>query len=157
MLMNRTASSILFASGIALVMIGLTAALGFTVLGMVASIAAVGALLYAGGLWFGDKSGLLGPAVLVFDRELCITGGPFAGKPVSSTFPPPIRGEVERRCAAAIAGQHSRFTCSDGVRQRTFDVAPVQSGRAQEIAGVLVESAASVDDPVPADAAVGVI
>ena len=156
MLMNRTASSVLFASGIMLVMIGLSAALGFTVLGMVASIAAVGALLYAGGIWFGDKSGFA-PTVLVFDRELRITGGLFAGKPVSSKFPSTIRDEVERRCAAAIAGQHSRFTCADGRRQRTFDVAPVLSGRAHDIAGVLVESAAAVDDPLAADAAVGVI
>lgn len=157
MLMNRTASSVMFASGIALVLIGLSAALGFTVVGIVASIAAVGALLYAGGVWFGGKSGLHAPTVLVFDRELCIIGGPHAGKPVSSKFPSTIRAEVERRCAAAVAGQHSRFTYTDGDRRRTFDVAPVLSGRAHEIAGVLVESAATVEDPLPADAAVGVI
>lgn len=157
MLMYRAASSVLFASGIVLVMIGLSAALGFTVVGMVASIAAVGALLYAGGVWFGDKNGLLAPTVLVFDRELRITGGLFAGKPVSSKFPSTIRDEVERRCAAAIAGQHSRFTYADGSRQRTFDVAPVLSGRPRDIAGVLVESAAAVEDPLPANAAVGAI
>ena len=157
MSVSRPASSVLFASGIVLVLVGLSAALSFTVAGILASIAAVAALLYAGGVWFGDKRRLLSPAVLVFDRELCITGGPYAGKPLSSTFPSTIRGEVERRCTAAIAGQHSRFTCTDGGRQRTFDVAPVLSGRAHDIAGVLVESAAKIDQPAPADPDIGLI
>ena len=95
--------------------------------------------------------------MLVFDRELCITGGPHAGKPLASKFPAAIREEIERRCAAAIAGRHSQFTITDSGRQRTFDAAPVLSGRAHEIAGVLVEGAAAVDDPLPADAAIGVI
>ena len=154
---SRVASSVLFALGVALVLIGLSAALGFSIAGAVASAAAVASLLYAGGVWFGDTSGLLAPTVLVFDRELCISGGPHAGKPVASKFPPSIREEIERRCAAAIAGRHSRFTVSDGGRQRAFDAAPVLSGRAHEIAGVLVEGAAAVEDPLPADAAVGVI
>lgn len=155
--LSRVASSVLFASGLGLVLIGLSAALGFSLAGVVASAAAVAALLYAGGVWFGDKSGLLAPSVLVFDRDLRISGGPLAGKPVSSRFPPAVRDEIERRCAAAIAGRHSRFTVADGGRERTFDAAPVLSDRAHEIAGVLVEGAAAVDDPLPADAAVGVI
>jgi hypothetical protein len=155
--LSRVASSVFFAIGIALVLIGLSAALGFSIAGVVASAAAVASLLYAGGVWFGDKSGRLAPTVLVFDRELCITGGPHAGRPVASKFPSSIRDEIERRCAAAIAGRHSRFTVTDGGRQRTFDAAPVLSGHAYEIAGVLVEGAAAIDDPLPADAAVGVI
>lgn len=155
--LSRVASSVLFALGLGLVLIGLSAALGFSVAGVVASAAAVASLLYAGGVWFGDKNGLLAPSVLVFDRDLRITGGPHAGKPVASKFPPGVRDEIERRCAAAIAGRHSRFTITDGGRQRTFDAAPVLSGRAHEIAGVLVEGAVAVDDPLPADAAVGVI
>src|SRR5688572_22323192 len=156
--LSRVASSVLFALGVALVLIGLSAGLGFSVAGGVASAAAVASLLYAGGVWFGDKSHLLAPSVLVFDRDLCITGGPHAGKRVASKFPSSIRDEIERRCAAAIAGRHSRFTVSDGGRQRVFDAAPVLSGRTHEIAGVLVEgAAAAVDDSLPADAAVGVI
>ena len=155
-MMNRTASSILFALGIALVLIGLTTALGFTVAGIIASIAAVGALLYAGGLWFGETNRFL-PSVLVFDHELRIAGGAGAGKPVSSQFPPSMRGAIERHCAAAADGRHSRFTCADRGRHRTFDAAPVLSGGGDEIAGVLVERAAAVNDPVSADAAVGVI
>ena len=154
-MMNRTASSVLFALGIALVLIGLTTALGFTVAGIIASIAAVGALLYAGGLWFGETN-RFPPSVLVFNHELRIAGGAGSGKPVSSQFPPSMRNAIERHCAAAVDGRHSRFTCDDRGRQRTFDAAPVLGGGGDGIAGVLVERAAAVTEPVPAHAAVGV-
>lgn len=154
-MMNRTASSVLFALGIALVLIGLTTALGFTVAGIIASIAAVGALLYAGGLWFGETK-RFPPSVLVFNHELRIAGGARSGKPVSSQFPPSMRTAIERHCAAAVDGRHSRFTCDDRGRQRTFDAAPVLGGGGDEIAGVLVERAAAVSEPAPADAAVRV-
>src|SRR5688572_22015367 len=96
--LSRVASSVLFALGVALVLIGLSAALGFSIAGGIASAAAVASLLYAGGVWFGDKGDLLAPPVLVFDRDLCITGGPHAGRPVVSRFSPSIRDEIERRC-----------------------------------------------------------
>jgi hypothetical protein len=155
--LKRVASSVLFGSGVGLVLVGLSAALGFTVAGIVASVAAVAALLYAGGVWFGDRTTVSAPSVLVFDRELRIAGGPHAGEPVVSRFPAPMRIEIQRRCAAAVAGEHSRFTCRDGGRTRVFDAAPVLSARTSEICGVLVEGAAETPETVPADAAVGVI
>lgn len=155
--LNRVASSVLFALGIALVLIGLSAALGFTVPGILASVAAVAALLYAGGVWFGDRTTTMAPTVLVFDRDLCIIGGPHDGQPVVSRFPVPLRDEIQRRCAAAIAGQSSRFTCRDNGRERVFDAAPVLGAQASSICGVLVEGAPVMTMPIPADAAVGVI
>jgi hypothetical protein len=50
--LNRVLSSVLLASGIVLVFAGLSAALGFTAPGMIASIAVIGTLLYTGSVWF---------------------------------------------------------------------------------------------------------
>ena len=154
--MNRAASWLLFTTGIALVVLGLSAALGFTVGGVLASIAAVAALLYAGSVWLGDRP-VAAPSVIVFDRQLRITGGPHAGQPLGSLFPPAMRDEIERRCVAAIAGHHSRFACRDGAGERVFDAAPVLSDRPAEITGVLVEGAAATTATIPYDAAVGVV
>ncbi len=139
--LNRVASSVLFASGIGLVLIGLSAALGFTIPGIVASVAAVAALLYAGGVWFGDRAAIVAPSVLVFDRDLKVIGGPHAGQPLVSRFPMPMRAEIAHHCASAVAGQSSRFTCHDGAAQRVFDAAPIITGRPSDISGVLVEGA----------------
>jgi hypothetical protein len=154
--LTRVASSVLFAAGIGLVLIGLSAALGFTAPGVIASLAAVAALLYAGGVWFGDRAAVEPPVVLVFDRDLRLIGGRHAGEPIVTRFPPELRDSIERHCAAAVAGRHSRFTCSEGGRLRLFDAAPVLS-RVSGISGVLVEGAALIEDQVAADAAVGVI
>jgi hypothetical protein len=47
-------SSLLMAAGIVLVFYGFSSALGFTVTGTLASVAAIAALLYAGGVIFGS-------------------------------------------------------------------------------------------------------
>lgn len=51
--MKRLLSSFLMATGIVLVFYGFNAALGFTWIGMLASLAAITSLLYAGGVLFG--------------------------------------------------------------------------------------------------------
>ena len=155
--LNRVASSVLFACGIALVLLGLSAALGFTVPGMVASVAAVAALLYAGGVWFGDRASVIAPSVLVFDRDLTVIGGRYAGQMVTARFPEPMRVEIARRCAAAVAGEPSRFVCRDGTTERVFDAAPIVTGRPSEIFGVIVEGTAAGAPPDVYDAAIGVI
>jgi hypothetical protein len=53
---KRLLSSFLMAAGIVLVFYGFTAALGFSLIGMVASFATVVSLLYAGGVLFGSAS-----------------------------------------------------------------------------------------------------
>ena len=154
--MNRAASWLLFTTGLALVVVGLSAALGFTVGGILASIAAVAALLYAGSVWLSERP-VATPSVIVFDRDLRITGGPHAGQPIGTQFPPAMRDEIERRCVAAITGQHSRFVCRDGAHQRVFDAALVLSERPPEICGVLVEGALATTPTIPYDASVGVV
>ena len=154
--MNRAASWLLFTTGITLVVVGISAALGFSLSGILVSIAAVASLLYAGSIWLGERPAAA-PSVIVFDRQLRITGGPHAGQPIASQFPPAMRDEIERRCGAAVTGQHSRFTCHDGAHERIFDAAPVLSERPTEISGVLVEGAAATTPAIPYDASVGVI
>jgi hypothetical protein len=139
---KRLASSLLLAAGMVMVFAGLSAALGFTVPGMLASLAAMTALLYAGGVWFGQSAAADAPCVIVFDTTLRISGGPLAGQPLVAQFPLLMRGEIQRRCEEAIRGTHSRFTCSDGWRSRTFDAAPVLSGHQSVVCGVLIEGAA---------------
>lgn len=51
---KRFLSSLLMTAGIVLVFYGLNSALGFTVLGMLATVAAIASLLYAGGALFGE-------------------------------------------------------------------------------------------------------
>jgi hypothetical protein len=155
---TRYASSILFAGGLVLVFTGLTAAFGFSLVGILASIAVVAALLYAGGVWFGGSTDTTAPTVLVFDRHLRIAVGPHAGESVVSRFPLPIRAELERRCVAAIGGHSSRFVCSDGTRDRTFDVAAVLTAQQSPISGLLVEGATVTTEPAVVDsAALGVV
>ena len=141
--LKRHASSLLFAGGLLIVFGGLSAALGFTLTGILASLAVVAALLYAGGVWFGAAPDVLSPTVFVFDRDLRIAAGPRAGEAVVSCFPVPMRAEIERRCTSAIAGHSSHFVCRDGNRDRAFDVAPVLTAQPSAIGGVLVEGAAA--------------
>lgn len=51
---KRLVSSFLMAAGIVLVFYGFSSALGFTTVGVLASVAAISALLYAGGVLFGS-------------------------------------------------------------------------------------------------------
>jgi len=139
--LTRLTSLLLFAAGIALIFAGLSRSVGATAPGMLASTAAIAALLYAGGIWFGTPLSE-GPSILVFNHTLTLSGGPLAGKPVVSQFPIWMRGEIRRRCEAAIAGEYSRFTCSDGLRSRTFDAAPITNGEGSVVCGVLIEGAA---------------
>ena len=154
--LKRIASSLLFAGGLVIVFTGLSAALGFTVIGVLASIAVVAALLYAGAVWFGGAE--TSPLTLfVFNRDLKIAVGPRTGEKVALQFPEPMRAEIERRCALAISGHHSHFVCTDDGRERRFDAAPILAGPASQICGVLVENAAVVRERVPADAALSAV
>ena len=53
MTQRRAGSLVLLAGGLVLIFAGVSAALDFSVGGMVATAAAITALLYAGGVWFG--------------------------------------------------------------------------------------------------------
>ena len=148
---KRALSSVLLACGIALVFFGLTAALGFTSGAMIAGVAAIAALLYAGGVWFGGPpSQFSAPGadtVIVFDRLLRIAGGPLAGSSILSQFPEPIRPELEMRCQMALRGDHTCFACEHAGARISFDISPVQTVSGVVLYGVVV---AGQGKPLPA-------
>lgn len=144
---KRLASSLLLATGIVLVFAGLSAALGSTVAGMVASVAAIATLLYAGAVWFGPAPPALAPpgaeTVIVFDRSLHIAAGATPGAPLLNQFPASMRDAVEARCRAALDGQHSHFTCEMAGRQVAVEVAPIQTMGGAVLYGVLIAGSVS--------------
>lgn len=139
---KRFASSVLLACGIVLVFAGLSAALGFTLVGMLASMAAITALLYAGAVWFGGAPAVPAPAgsetVLVFDRSLRVAAGPAPGASLLSQFPEPMRPDIEKRCRAALCGEPSHFACEHAGARIAFEIAPVQTMHGLVLYGVLV-------------------
>lgn len=150
---KRLASSLLLATGIVLVFAGLSAALGFTAGGLIASVAAIATLLYAGAVWFGPTPPALAPSgaetVVVFDRSLHIVAGATPGAPLLHQFPAALRDTVEAHCRAALAGEHGHFGCEIGGRRLTFDVAPIQMMGGAVLYGVLITGAGTA---VPATA-----
>jgi hypothetical protein len=142
---KRIVSSVMLASGIVLVFAGLSAALGFTAPGMLASVAVIATLLYAGSVWFGPPSSIPCPAgaeiVIVFDRDLHIAAGPAAGGPLLSRFPAALRPEIEARCRAALAGESTRFVCEVAGSRVVFEAAPIVSVTGVVLYGTLITSA----------------
>jgi hypothetical protein len=132
----------MLACGVALLFVGLSAAMGFTLFGMLASLTAITALLYAGGVWFGALPGALAPAgaetVIVFDRSLHIAGWSFARGSVLLQFPEPLRPELEIRCRAALRGERTHFVCDYGGARLAFDIAPVPTFEGIVHHGVLI-------------------
>jgi hypothetical protein len=153
--MKRALSSILFAAGIVTILAGLTAAFGFTVGGVVTSIAVVAVLLYAGGLWLGGGSvSIAAPGaevVIVFDRSLTITVGPAHGGSVMRQFPEALRPEIEMRCRLALRGEHTHFECEHAGARLAFDIAPIQSIQGVVLYGVLI-SGSGIAAPAAAPA-----
>ena len=107
-----------------MVLAGLSAALGSTLMAALVSTVLVAALLYAGALWFGGGSvNLAAPGadlVLVFDRSLKIAAGPGPGSPVVAHFPQALRPEIEMRCRLALRGEHTHFECEHGGARRAL-------------------------------------
>ena len=157
-LRKNAASSLLMASGVVLTFVGLSSAFGFTPGGMVASVAAIAALLYAGGVWFG-RPVATSPAgaatIIVFDRTLRIVSGASVGCPVSASFPVAIRAEIETHCDAALRGEPSHFVCGHGQDRFVFDVAPVQNIAGVVLLGVVISGSVAVRDDVESAAAFG--
>ena len=139
---KRLVSSLLLATLIVLVFAGLSGALGFSVAGMVASVAAIATLLYAGAVWLAPPPPTLAPSgsetVIVFDRSLHIAAGATPGTPLLSQFPAALRAEIEAHCRAALRGEHSHFVCEMGGRRVAFDVGPVQTIAGVVLYGVLI-------------------
>ncbi len=139
---KRVLAALLMATGIVLVFAGLSAALGFTAIGMLASVAAIAALLYAGAVWFGGAPVAFAPAadgiIIVFDRSLRVAAGSASGASILSQFPELLRPDIEVRCRAALRGEHSHFDCEHAGARVSFDIAPVQTGQGPVMYGVLI-------------------
>ena len=131
-----------------MVLAGLSAALGSTIVGAVVSTALVAALLYAGAVWFGGGSvNLAAPGadvVIVFDRALKITAGPAPGSLVVTQFPEALRSEIEMRCRLALRGEHTHFECEHAGTRRAFDISPIQSVQGVVVYGVLISGSGMV-------------
>jgi hypothetical protein len=145
---RRAVSTALLVAGVLCVLLGFAAALGFTPGGMLASAAAVAALLYVGAVWFSAPPADLraaararpSPAV-VFDRDHRIVAGGKPGDPVAAAFPHIVRPEIERRCAAALArGAAERFGCIVDGRPLVVDIAPVRTADGSVACGILLVS-----------------
>jgi hypothetical protein len=151
---RRVVSALLLACGIVLVFAGLNAALGFTLVGVAASLAAIVTLLYAGGVWFGGDPAALLPggagSVTVFDRALRIAAGRDTGAPILSQFPDPIRPDIEMRCRAALRGEYSHFDCEHAGASLSLEIAPVQTLHGLVLYGVIIRGSG---EPVAGPAA----
>lgn len=130
----RAGSTVLLAGGVVLVFAGLSSALGFSLSGMIAITAAIAALLYAGGVWFGEAP-RADATVILFTPTLVIANGPMAGRLVVDLYPDAMRREIESRCRAALDGQSSHFSCAPG---GAFQAAPVRAPNGAVVFGLLL-------------------
>jgi hypothetical protein len=137
---SRAGSSVLLAGGVVLVFAGLSTALGFSASGMFASAAAIAALLYAGGVWFGEAP-RTDPSLVLFTREMIIASGPLIGRPVTALFPDAMRFDVEDACRHAIDGRASSFTCGSGTGQQTVEATAVRTADGVVVYGLLLTGA----------------
>jgi hypothetical protein len=139
---KRVLAALLLATGIVLVFAGVSAALGFTNVGILASVAVIATLLYAGAVWFGGAPVPLVPAgaetIIVFDRSLRVAAGRAPGVSILSQFPERLRPDIELRCRAALRGEHSHFDCEHAGARVSFDIAPVQTVHGLVMYGVLI-------------------
>jgi hypothetical protein len=144
--LQRFVSFALLILGVTLVFLGLTRSLGVTPVSVLASVAAIAALLYTGGAWFGSaaprptavSSPAAAPGPILFGLDGRMIAGPAAGQPVASQFPESLRPDIERHCAAALAGRTARFLGTRDGRSLTFDVLPVLGADGTVVYGVVV-------------------
>ena len=129
----------LLAGGVLLVFAGLASALGFSTSGMIASAAAIAALLYAGAVWFGGVA-RADASVVLFTPQLTVAAGPLAGRALLDLFPVAQRQAIEAQCRAALAGQSTRFSPAEG---ETFEAAPVRSASGAIVYGILMAGTAT--------------
>jgi hypothetical protein len=140
---------VLLLVGVTLVFLGLTRALGFTPLGVLVSVVAIAALLFTGGVWFGGgaprthaTSTTGDGSPILFDLHGRLVSGPSAGQPVASRFPEAVRLEVERHCAAVLAGRPARFPCTVQGKPVIVEALPVRSADGVIVYGLFVPEGA---------------
>ncbi len=133
---HKIVSTVLLLAGVGLVFAGMSSAFHFSLPGIIAALAAVGGLLYAGGVWFGnvvpDE-----PSVVLFNRHLIVVSGAPPGRPVGDLFPLSVRRDVEQRCREAFDGRSTRFSIPGSARRR-FEVAPIRTADGLVAYGILL-------------------
>ena len=138
--LHRAGSLVALAAGIVLVFAGLSFALGFSITGMTASLAAIVALLYAGGVWFGEAPARSDPELVLFTPGLKVATGPASGRAIVELFPASARAAIEEHCRLALEGRAMRFT----VAPRTaFAVTPVRCPEGAIVYGLLLSGQAA--------------
>jgi hypothetical protein len=137
---HQIVSTVLLLAGVALVFAGMTSALNFSLPGLIATVATIAGLLYAGGVWFGSASPGE-PSVLIFDRQLIIVSGADAGQPVGDLFPVGVRRDVEQRCRDAFDGRSARFSVPGDADRQRFEVAPIRTADGFVSYGILLSGA----------------
>ncbi|MGH9310491.1 MAG: hypothetical protein ACRD1U_14025 [Vicinamibacterales bacterium] len=141
--MTRSISSVLLGAGVGLVFLGLSASFGFTAGGMIASLIAVGVLMYAGAIWAAPGPSRLAAspvALVVFDRDRRIVSGGVPGESLTAQFPEMLRPEIGRRAEAALGGSTERFPCLHGGRFVVFEVLPVRDAQGAIVYGILLST-----------------
>jgi hypothetical protein len=137
---HQIVSTVLLLAGVGLVFAGMSSALHFSAPGIVASVATIAGLLYAGAVWFGDAA--LGErSVLIFDRRLIIIGGTHPGRPIGDLFPLAVRRDVEQRCRDAFDGRGTRFSIPGDAERRRFEIAPIRTADGLVAYGILLSGA----------------
>jgi hypothetical protein len=132
----RPLSTVLFIAGVALLFAGITRAVGFSLAGVIATAAAVGALLYAGAVWFGRPRERC--SAVIFTRELIVAAGERAGSGIGDLVPVAVSAEVIARCRAALDGQGSAFAPVSDPSRRTFEALPIRSADGAIACGLLL-------------------
>jgi hypothetical protein len=146
---RRALPFVLLLVGVALIFLGLARALGITPYGLLVSLAAIGAVLLTGGIWFSMPASRtrVTPAAgdgspILFDLQGRLVSGPDAGQPVTSLFPEAARLDVERHCVTVLAGRAARFPCVWDGTPIVFDGLPVRSADGVIVYGLLVPAGA---------------
>lgn len=132
----RPLSTLLLVAGVALVFAGITRAMGLSLGAVIAAAAAIGALLYAGAVWFGRPRERC--SAVIFTRALVVAAGDQAGCAVGDLFPVAMSAEVVARCRAALQGQGSAFTPDGDPAHRTFEAVPIRSADGAIACGLLM-------------------
>jgi hypothetical protein len=139
---HRAGSVALLTGGLVLVFAGLSASAGFSLSGTMASAAAMLALLYAGGVWFGSSSDA-DRSVLLFTRALIVATDPLSGRRLRDLFPHANGSVLEDACRLALAGHPARLSCGTA---ETFAISPVRSAEGAVIYGLLLTGAAAASE-----------
>jgi hypothetical protein len=121
---NQIIATMLLLAGVGLVFTGMSSALNFSLPGIIAAVATIAGLLYAGGVWFGGAT-VGETSALIFDRRLIIVGGAHPGRPIGDAFD----------------GRSTRFSIPGETERRRFEVAPIRSADGFVAYGILLSGA----------------